>query len=313
MEKMIKDLILYVDKKVANEDDKEHFCNFIHHLKSSKKVSFIFRGEDNLNDSYKTSVDNISKLSQELFILGEKGRTFFEEKHYDNIFQFLWEKYSTKVCKLKFNNHSTLEVVSAFLKNNDEIMAYFSDSTNHDNFIKLSELPNDEKNAIADYYVAILHTIGKSGISKSYFLSTTKKKTIAERFTNNKDGIILYGWVPRKGKNKKIIKYLDLEKKSKCVKSRNLPICNTVLYPDQEEICIKCGLLPHFIIGFQHQNKFYINPATLNLWNDDIVYNGMDINQIGFDKILSSSGYSSSFIFVDGTYYRISKDEVINI
>ncbi len=126
MNKIIKGLNLYVNGKEASEEELNSLNNFICHLKSSRKVCFIYRGENNLSNHYNTSLGNISLLSQEIFLLGEKGRSFFgSPKLYDNVFQFLWDKFNGKVCELKFENSNTLEQVSTFLKENPSIKNYW--------------------------------------------------------------------------------------------------------------------------------------------------------------------------------------------
>lgn len=314
MDKIIRKLNLYINSKEISAEEQECFSSFLNHLKSSRKVCFISRGDGNLEKHYGTSLDNIPLLIQNIFVLGEKGRSFLEgHMSYGNVFQILWDKFNEKVCGLKFGKPNSLKHVSTFLKENPSIKNYFSDNTNRDSFVNLSELPDKEKGAIADYYFAILHTIGKSVFPKSYFLSTSKKQNVAEKFANKGEGIILYGWAPRRGLKKNILKSIDLEEKCKIVERHSLPTCKSSVYPDQKEICLKCGLLPHFIIGFQHQNKFYINPATLNTWNDNILYDGMRIDQTKFKDFFNASNYSSSFVFIDGTYYIISNNDVRNI
>ena len=138
---------------------------------------------------------------------------------------------------------------------------YFSDEHNKEHFENLSQLSAAEANKVADYYLSILHTIGKSGNDKSYFLSSSTNYLVANKFQGN--NVIIYGWLPRKGIKSRIIKYNDIETNSQYVKSLNLPTYQFPIDPEQCEICIKCGLLPHFIIGFQHDNRFYINPHTL--------------------------------------------------
>lgn len=71
--------------------------------------------------------------------------------------------------------------------------------------------------------------------------------------------------------------------------------------------------MPHFIIGFQYDNRFYINPNTLKQWNDNIVYDGLDIGQEDFNDLFNATKLEQSFIFIDGNYYVISKESVIEI
>ena len=158
----------------------------------------------------------------------------------------------------------------------------------------------------------LFRSIGKSGNGESYFLSTSTKYSVADKFKGD-NNIIIYGWLPKKGIKKCIINYQDVGKYSQFVKSMELPTHQEPIYPEQCEICIKCGLLPHFIIGFQYDNRFYINPNTLKQWNDNIVYVGLDIGQEDFNDLFNATKLEQSFIFIDGNYYVISKESVIEI
>ena len=313
MDTLLKKLNLYVDADIASQAEKKGFMQFIERLKSSKGIRFVYRGESNLNEQYNSGLENISVLSQHIFILGEKGRFFLEDKlkKYDNSFEFIWKQFSQKVCKLNFRCENTIKHVENFLENNKEIKQYFSDESNKTNFINHKDLPEDKRMKVSDYYLSLLHTIGKSGNSRSYFLSSSRNISIAEEFKDN--GIILYGWVPSQHLKDKTIEYKKMEKRKSFIKSLGLPTYNIPVYPKQKEVCLKCGLLPHFILGFQHSNKFYINPSTLNPWQENIPYDGLDIDQPFFMEKLKESNYKRSFIFCDGEYYVISNNEIFKL
>ena len=313
MDALLKELTLYINNSIASQIEEESFIRFVKQLKSSKKIQFIYRGESNLYEQYNSGIENISVLSQHIFILGEKGRLFVEDKlkKYDNSFDFIWEQFNQKVCKLKFKCENTIKHVGDFLENSREIKQYFLDESNKTNFINYKGLPEDKRIKVSDYYLALLHTIGKSGNSRSYFLSSSRNISIAEEFKNN--GIILYGWVPKKHLKNKTIEHKDIEEHESFIKSIGLPIYNIPVYPEQKEICLKCGLLPHYILGFQHDNKFYINPSTLKPWKENIPYNGLDIDQSLFIEKFKDSNYKQSFIFCDGKYYIISNNDIFKI
>ena len=313
MDTLLKKLTLYVNADIASQTEKESFMQFIEHLKSSKRIRFIYRGESNLYEQYNSGLENISVLSQHIFILGVKARVSMEEKlkKYDNIFEFICSQFNLKVCKLDFRSERTRTHVANFLEINKEIKQYFLDESNKTNFINQKGLPEDKCIKVSDYYLALLHTIGKSGNSRSYFLSSSKNSSIAEEFKNN--GVILYGWVPRKHLEDKTIEYKDIEEYESFIKSLGLPTYNIPVYPDQKEICLKCGWLPHFILGFQHSDKFYINPSTLKPWKENIPYDGLDIDQSLFMEKLKESNYKQSFIFCDGEYYVISNNEIFKL
>ena len=96
MDTLLKKLTLYVNADIASQTEKESFMQFIEHLKSSKRIRFIYRGESNLYEQYNSGLENISVLSQHIFILGVKARVSMEEKlkKYDNIFEFIWSQFN---------------------------------------------------------------------------------------------------------------------------------------------------------------------------------------------------------------------------
>ena len=309
MDKIVKSLVLYLDDNRATQTEIERFILFIQKLKSSRRVRFIYRGDSNIIEQYNTDSRNLSLLAHYIFCLGDKGRYFFQSKLVDinSVFSLIWDKFHNKVCKLNFALDSTMERMSDFLNKNPMFNNYFSDEHNKEHFENFSQLSIDKANEVADYYLAILHTIGISGNSNSYFLSSSTYYLVAEEFQGD-NNIIIFGWLPKKG-----LKYIDVKKNSPSVKSLNLPTCQAPVYPKQREICIKCGLLPHYIIGFQHNNRFYINPNTLKQWNDNIVYEGLEIDQKSFNDLLNSTKLKQSFIFYDGKYYLMSKQGLAEV
>lgn len=310
--KMFKQFEFYVNDQSASQKEQQQFFSFIKSLKSSKRVRFVFRGNSNIIKYYDTDVDNIPLLSHCIFCIGDKGCYFLQKKLIDfkELFPVIWNKFNDKVCKLNFRSEQTKQHVLHFLKCNPEIQQYFSNEQNRKSFECISDLPIEDRKKVADYYLSILHTIGKSANGKSFFLSASKNYMVADEFKGT-NSIIIYGWLPKKGINNHIIKYIDVEKSSSFVKKIGLPTCNVPIYPEQREICIKCGLLPNYIIGFQHDNKFYINPNILKTqWHDNIVYDGLDIDQKNFNDLLTKSKYSQSFIYYDGDYYLISVNGV---
>ena len=313
--KMFKQFEFYVNDQSASQKEQQQFFSFIKSLKSSKRVRFVFRGNSNIIKYYDTDVDNIPLLSHCIFCIGDKGCYFLQKKLIDfkEIFPVIWNKFNDKVCKLNFTSEQTKQHVLHFLKCNPEIQQYFSNEQNRKSFECISDLPIEDRKKVADYYLSILHTIGKSANGKSFFLSASKNYMVADEFKGT-NSIIIYGWLPKKGINNHIIKYIDVEKSSSFVKKIGLPTCNVPIYPEQREICIKCGLLPNYIIGFQHDNKFYINPNILKTqWHDNIVYDGLDIDQKNFNDLLTKSKYSQSFIYYDGDYYLISENGVTGV
>lgn len=314
MDKILKSLEIYLDDKKATQMEIDRFILFVKRLKSSRRVRFLYRGDSNIIEQYNVDSSNLSLLAHFIFCLGGKGRYFFQNKLVDinSVFSLIWDKFHNKVCKLNFASEGTKEHMSDFLSKNPMFNHYFSDEHNKEHFESLSQLAIDKANEVADYYLSILHTIGKSGNGKSYFLSSSTNYLVVDKFKGD-NNIIIYGWLPKKGLKDRIIKYIDVEKNRPFVKSLNLPTCQVPIYPEQSEVCIKCGLLPHYIIGFQHNNSFYINPNTLKQWDDKIVYDGLDVDQKGFNDLFKGTKLKQSFIFIDGNYYVISNKGVVEV
>lgn len=314
IENILKELTFYIGDTTLDCTERTTFFQFVHHLVSSGKARFIYRGESNLNEQFNTDTTNIRLLSDYIFVIGEKGRRFLKDhnKKYDNIFEFIWDKFHAKVCGLRFSSIETKKRVKCFLDGNQNFIEYFCDQNNHNDFI--SRLAK-EKKEVADYYLAILHTIGKSGNSHSYFLSSSEDISIANKFRgNDNNAIVLYGWIPKKGWKKKIISYNDMNIYDEVINQLGLPTYQTPMYMEQKEICLKCGLLPHFIIGFQHNEKFYINPNILNNeWCEDIIYNGLCVDQSHFGETFEKTNYKISYVFCNGEYNIIIDNDICNI
>lgn len=298
MEKKSSKLSLYNKDHLLSQADENTFWEFFKNLKSSRKVRFIYRGTNKLKKQYNVETSNIPVLSSYIFMIGEKGKAFSDThiREY-NTLKFIWEKINIICCTMTNDNN-----VSKFLNKNQNFKEYFSDNNNKEHFLNLNTHPHKKK--IIDYYLVFLHTVGKRlGNDNSYFLSTSAGYETAHTFANN-GGIILYGWVPRKGLKQQIIDYEDVNKYNEFIEAQGLPAYKIAMYPKQEEICLKCGLLPHFIIGFQDQDKFYINPNILTTrWDDNIVYNGINVDQTKFDEVIRHTRYKRTAFCYDGNYY----------
>lgn len=310
IEKILSKLELYNGTDIMDENAKKQFYKFVKDLKSSRKVRFVYRGESNLNEHYNSDLSDIPILTQRIFIVGEKGRMFLEDhcNMETNVFEFLWNKFNEKICGLNFSSDRTLEKVSNFIIKNPDFYAYFSNEQNKQPFINCINFPHNKRVMVIDYYLSLLHTIGKSGIDSSYFLSSSKNISIAEEFRNG--GIIFYGWIPKKGIKDKTISYEDINKRNTFIESLGLPIYENSIYPEQNEVCLKAGLLPHFMIGFQHNTKFYINPNILKSWDKDVIYNGLNIDQSKFSEIMGHTKYKRSAYFCEGNYYLIDGNDI---
>lgn len=288
------------------------FLNFLS-SKNKGKFNYVFRGTSNLNAQYNVDTHNISLLSDIIFMVGEKGFAFWKDcksdhgctllldEDKDEAFEIIWDRIHNKVCNNSFNNENTRSKIDTFIRNNPSFYCYFANVNNHEHFIYTC-INSHCKSKIKDYYYSFLHTIGKSGWGKSAFLSTSTDYVQANNFKN--DGILIYGWIPKKDLKKSTIRYQDINRNEKEIRKIGLPVYSVSVYSDQKEICLKCGFLPHFIIGFSYKNKFIVNPAIFNnQYDESTIFDGLCVDQSKFTEYLNFTNYKRSYIFYEGSFY----------
>ena len=115
---------------------------------------------------------------------------------------------------------------------------------------------------------------------------------------------------------KRTIDIVDTNQMSE-MQSTGLPYCNSAVFPNQEEIAIRCGLLPHFIIGYAVGRNFYVNPAIFNAidrmheigtfiekcsYMRRIQLHGLVDNQENFEEFCQRTNFKKYFTF-DGDDY----------
>ena len=119
------------------------------------------------------------------------------------------------------------------------------------------------------------------------------------------DGIEIVGWTKISRKN--VITYDKTEKLSVIVKSIGFPIVSHAIFPVQREITYKCGILPHYIVGYLYgKDSFEINPYILKKQDfGSVCEKGLDIDQTLFYQRLSEVGYKSTYIELDDMSFQI--------
>ena len=294
--------------KSLTDEEEKIFNSFLESLKGS---SIVYRGLDDeyLKHVYNEDISNLLVLSDHLFLFGEKGKIFWHEFKFEYDFNNTDEicfKSILKTLKETFkyeSNDSVNRRMPGFKRNNciaiEEIISYDEQTWCE----KIGRLSEKAKRNVKDYYISFLHTVGKAGYGNySYFLSTTKKRTQAERFRHwdAKTGIIIVGWT-----NDKRIKCVDCHNLKKIVSNYGFPTFDKSVYPEQKEITYKCGLLPHFIIGFYYKDKFEINPYILEIDNiSDVRRNGLPVDQKDFLEKITKTNYKSYFNVCDCFYWQ---------
>lgn len=316
-----------VNGEALNKYEVEKFNTFYADLnKNPKKIKVIYRGEnyDNLKEKLDLTNDNdYNKINKYIFLIGEKGRVYRNKhknklKHkskiysidniQDNLFNKIFDKFN-----LILKNKSLNQVVEIFKSNNYEFSEYFKDKRNNklDFIIKINSFSKtNERLKVRDYYLSLLHKIGNIGFfHNSFFVSTSSDFNTAVSFaenSNNSKKIIFISWVEYPiniiGIN---FNYLNLFKNK--ITQVALPSYNKSFFPSQNEITIKGGLLPHFILGYiRLEDKiFEINPnffyTTKNF--EKVIKNGFDINQSNFAEALNETDYSGFFMLNDNNLY----------
>lgn len=319
LKQVIQSCTLNSGSRTLSEDEKDLFESFLQQFIPITYKHIIYRGDYNLMIHYNADINSLDLLSENIFMVGMKSKFFLDKKYIftpldvrPNLFEFLFDRINTKVCENSFQNPQTHERVQEFLYNNKDIFTFFKDKNNKDVFLKkIERLTDKQKQKVKDYYFSLLHTIGRSGYNNSYFLSSSLSRNIAKHFSPS-NGIILIGWLPYKNFNQRTISYNEINKVDIEIKQMGLPTYSVSLYKEQKEICLKCGMLPHYILGFivekDNDKLFVVNPAILeNMKNhspiDEIVKHGLNINQNDFNEFLKRTNYLRAYAFCDGEYF----------
>lgn len=299
------------------------FCTFMMMLSSSGKKSIIARGDsdENLLKHYNVDTSDPQILAQYIFKIGAKGRLCLYHENGIDPDDTTTDNFSA-ICRhlkyaLKNADHGTTPR-STKMKNFISRNKCFYDGILNDGsklISRYNKLSTCEKRDINIYYLYILHTINSHRYSKiSNFVSTSINTDVADGFARN---ILILGWTPL-SRPFSTVSFNNNDIYRRCCKSHNLPHINTPVYPEQAEIALRCGILPHFIIGFRIKNDFYVNPAifeTMELFSkcqsnsqikqlrEDIINHGLKVDQSKFVEYCKMTNYKKYFTF-HGLQYR---------
>lgn len=300
----------------VSEEEKKIFESFLNAL---FRVSVVYRhvGDSYLEMQYRTRTNNIELLSEHIFLYGDKGKLFYEELDQktfnkdiseikDEVFSFIYKKYIKVFVEKALKSHKTIDAVDTFCKKEPSFVSFWSNMTEEEWMKRIDKLDEKEKRKIKDYYVSLLHTVGLAGYGRnSYFLSTSRDMNIRNIMGWQNDGIEIVGWTKISRKN--VITYDKTEKLSVIVKSIGFPIVSHAIFPVQREITYKCGILPHYIVGYLYgKDSFEINPYILKKQDfGSVCEKGLDIDQTLFYQRLSEVGYKSTYIELDDMSFQI--------
>lgn len=309
---------------VLSQDELLKFWNFMNLLIGSRYSTFIMRGEsnENLEKQYNFDTNMPELLAQCIFMAGEKGRLCWNQKKFfdpDDTSRANFEsicnaltKYIREGCH--GNSNRAIKMKDFYLRNQEFCMAF----DKPDKIISIYEtLSNSDKKKVNLYYLSIAHTVNSHKYkTTSGWVSTTTNYQIADDFTSD---ATIYGWVPKiVNKQFKTIDYVIVENTS-FIKQIGLPYCNSPVYPEQKEITLRCGILPHYIIGFKAGHNFYVNPAifcsmeemskivsfrNLYAFKRALILQGLNVDQTNFEKFCRRTNFKRYYTF-DGHKYEM--------
>ena len=290
--------------------------------------TFILRGEsdENLRSQFGTDTQNPTMLAKYLFMVGVKGRMCWNNKEFLNPDNntpenfrkicIALKRYINEGCRSKTGRSFKMR---DFYDRNTEFCRALDDI---DEIVtKYAKLKSKVRRAVNLYYLAIAHTINSYGYKKaSSFVSATTDADVAQEFT---DDICIYGWVPKEpaGVSRREYRTIDyvVTEKEALVKQTGMPYCEAPVYPEQREISLRCGFLPHFIIGFKVKNNFYVNPAVFSsmdklqekrTFKELIQYKsrllrcGLEVDQTNFEEFCRLTKFMRYYTY-DGAKYEV--------
>lgn len=327
---MIKNLKFRIIDRDLNHEELEKLTAFILYLNAnSTKIRVIYRGEnyESLKNKLNlTDDEDYIRLSYFIFLIGDKGRTYRksyreEIKNKNKVYSIdctedtFFENIFLKMRKI-LSNSKKPEIIN-FNAKNDILSKYFLNTNNKIDFLnKINAITNDkEKIKIRDYYLSLMHQIGKIGFyNNSFFTSTSFDYNKAIYFAENdssSEKIIFVSWV-KYPLNNIGVSFNYLNNAKSLIKSSQLPNYNTSFFPRQKEFAVKGGLLPHYILGYikVDKNEFEINPNFFFTKKsfDEILINGFDIDQSDFHEALTQTDYKGFFQFnLESEYIDINE------
>lgn len=299
---------------------------FFNMMKLTRECSFVMRGESNVNlmDQFGTDANHPDLLAKYLFMTGVKGRICWENKRYLDPDDTRKENFET-ICKALARyiregcrgESGRAQRMRDFYNRNEAFCRAFESID--DIVSRYEKLKAKDRRKVNLYYLAIAHTINSYEYRKrSSIVSTTTDGSVAERFTSD---VCIYGWVPRVAISHTRMNIIDVVDTEETVflRRKGLPYYESPVYLNQKEMALRCGFLPHFIVGFMVGSKFYVNPAIsrsmdklqelrsfqeLTVFKHQLITNGLDVKQSNFEEFCRMTKFKRYYTF-DGKNYEI--------
>ena len=287
------------------------------------RANLLYRGESKESLQQKIAYGFPCPFSDMLFLIGDKGRNFLS--NINDEYRSAEKRYINDVSNEYFKEifhmiHDLLDAdlvnIRGFNSQNPVFAQFFLNPNNIAEFItRLESLTPHNKLKARDYYLTLLHSHSNSEYyPNSRFVSTTRNEGIAEIFQGKgadpNDKVVFYLWMPWSDYSQFAIRFSYLEKIYAELLTAQLPVYFNRFF-HQEEITLKGGILPHYLVGFSYfndgQKRFSVNPNFIkNNIGEDWINEGMRIDQSDFWNTLKKTAYKGAFM-VDGNgvYYEI--------
>ena len=321
----------YQDGNPLSDNDKSMFEAFMEKYVAYNRKRTVYRGTSNIKmygmdinelspNNGHLSTNTLSRFSEKLFMIGNKSfhflstsNTFKIEDVGDPVFEEIFNRLNRIITGQSRNREC---IINTFLSQNEEIKNFFSSEEKKKDFLrKTRDLKKEEKRLVKDCFIALLHAFHYDQFPNCYMLSTSKEFNVTQKFIKGKgydkkgtEGIVIISWIPKSQKGKDI-KSIDLNRANEKVAQLGFPTYQSSPYPDEKEICIKAGILPHFMLGYilTKEKKFVINPYLISqIQNPEniksILNSGLEINQSHFKDILNDTEYKIYFTSLGGDY-----------
>lgn len=288
-------------------------------IRASKLISTAYRknnllityrgdGYANLASALNVPTDEQGLVYQRAFYFGNKAKHYLErqdkisrrphltsiEDVNDSTFIFIFDK----IAEISRNADVDRE---RFWSQNIGLCKFFSQPSNKDYFVtKVKNESQVVKAKVRDYYLFLLHTAGKRGVTKeSLLVSTSISWEAAAKFNNKNDArkVIYFYFIPTPFDKYCVTANVESELYP-VVRSLGLPSYTrgSGLFYWQREVAVRGGLLPHFMLGIHRVDldQFVVNPHLLKMPREKlpfIIERGIEINQNDFDERIKETSY----------------------
>lgn len=296
--------IVYEDTSPLSDQDIRTFNRFIFLLQHSS-CNIVYRGEQRIKELY--CCDNKTELLHKIFLIGAKGEHFWKQRSKyitkticKKTFMQLFKECNKILSKEDIYSDRTKNHLESFKRKNEDFCRFFLNPNNADIFWNIvNEQSSKERNVILDYYIALLHGIGHIAINGSHMISTSTEYEVAQKY--QKDGVIFVSWI---NQQTELTPHYDINKNNTYIKSLNLPTCSNSVFPEDHEMCISYGLLPHKIIGVINNEYFYVNKNMFNKERslEESLAMGFYIDQKRFDEVIKLTKYKRAFDVLSNYY-----------